>query len=274
MSDPIHSRLYEGRVFHRRLRPRVHELSYRVFYMLLDLDEVPALARRSRLFGHNRFGIFSFHDRDHGDGTGTPVREWVEAQLSRAGIETDGGRIDLLCFPRILGYVFNPLSVYFCHRKDGALAAVLYEVNNTFGDRHSYLIPVADGEAERLAQDCSKAFYVSPFLPVAGRYHFKLRRPGERFALTIRESDAGGALLTASFSGEARVFSEAALLAAFLRHPLMTLKVMAGIHIEAAKLWRKGLRLVARPSAPASPVTIASQYVPNRDGGRASGPAL
>lgn len=260
MNRETRSRLYEGRVYHKRLRPRAHELSYRVFYMLIDLDELPEFERRSRLFGYNRFAAVSFHDRDHGDGSGRPIRQWVEAQLTRAGIEA-GGRIAVLSFPRIFGYAFNPLSVYFCHRMDGSLAAVLYEVNNTFGDRHSYLIQVADGEAETVSQECDKAFYVSPFMEVAGRYHFKLVRPGARFAMTIRESDGDGALLTASFAGEAAPFSDGALLRALLRHPLMTLKVIAGIHVEAFKLWRKGLRLAERPAAPASPVTI----VPFRD---------
>lgn len=260
MTDKMQSRLYEGRVFHKRLRPRAHELSYRVFYVLLDIDELPALARRSRLFAHNRFSLFSFHDRDHGDGSGSPIRQWVEAQLMRAGVET-GGRILVLTFPRILGYAFNPLTLYFCHRKDGSLAAMLYEVNNTFGDRHSYLIPVADGAAPTLTQECDKAFYVSPFIGVRGRYHFKLVRPGERLTMTIRESDGEGALLTASFAGEAAPFNDRALLGAFFRHPLMTLKVIAGIHLEAFRLWRKGLKLAERPAAPSSPVTI----VPFRD---------
>lgn len=266
MTEETGSRLYEGRVFHKRLRPRMHELSYRVFYTLIDLDELPALARRSRLFAHNRFSLLSFHDRDHGDGSGKPLRQWVEVQLMRAGIET-GGRILVLSFPRILGYAFNPLTLYFCHGKDGSLAAMLYEVNNTFGDRHSYLIPVADGEAATLTQECEKAFYVSPFMEVAGRYHFKLVRPGERLAMTIRESDGEGALLTASFAGEAAPFSDMALLRAWARHPLMTLKVIAGIHVEAFRLWRKGLQLARRPAAPASPVTI----VPFRDN---SGPIV
>lgn len=269
MSEAAQSRLYEGRVFHKRLRPRAHELSYRVFYTLIDLDELPELARRSRLFAHNRFSLLSFHDRDHGDGSGRPIRQWVEAQLMRAGIET-GGRILVLSFPRILGYAFNPLTLYFCHGRDGKLAAMLYEVNNTFGDRHSYLIPVEDGEAAMLSQECDKAFYVSPFIEVAGRYHFKLVRPGKRLVMTIRESDGEGALLTASFSGEAAPFSDRALLRAWLRHPLMTLKVIAGIHVEAFKLWRKGLKLAERPAAPASPVTI----VPFRDGSGAAAPRV
>lgn len=274
MSIGAQSKLYEGEVFHRRLRPHVHELSYRVFYMLLDLDEIGSLARRSWLFGHNRFSLFSFHDGDHGDGRGGSLRSWVEAQLLRAGIDIAGGRISVLCFPRVLGYVFNPISVYLCHRPDGTLAAVLYEVNNTFGDRHSYLIPVEEGAADALTQDCDKAFYVSPFLPVAGRYHFKLLRPGARFALTIRESDQDGALLTASFAYRAKPFRDRELLAAFFRHPLMTLKVVAGIHVEAARLWRKGLRLAARPAAPASPVTIVQPAVSFRDkSGGAAPPA-
>lgn len=270
MTEMPQSRLYPGRVFHRRLRPRVHELSYRVFYMLLDLDELPALHRRSLLFSYNGFSLFGFHDSDHGDGSGRPLRGWIEAQLARAGIDTGGGRILALTFPRVLGYVFNPLTVYFCQRADGTLAAMLYEVNNTFGDRHSYLIPVADGGAEAVTQECEKAFYVSPFIPVAGRYRFKLLRPGARMALTIRESDEAGALLTASFAGEARAFSDGQLALAFLRHPLMTLKVVGGIHIEAFRLWLKGMRPAARPAAPASPVTI----VPFRDEAAFSGPRV
>jgi len=262
------SRLYSGTVFHRRLRPRVHKLSYRVFYMLLDLDELPSLARRLRLFAHNRFSLFSFHDKDHGDGSGRPLRGWIETQLSRAGIDLGGGRIAVLCLPRVLGHVFNPLTVYFCHRADGGLVAMLYEVNNTFGERHSYLIPVETPGAGVVSQGCDKAFYVSPFLPVSGRYHFKVLRPGARLALTIRESDEGGAMLTASFAGTARLFTDRQLAITFLQHPLLTLKVVGGIHWEALRLWLKGIKLADRPAAPSSPVTI----VPFRDNGPAAMP--
>lgn len=255
------SRLYFGKVFHRRLRPRRHELSYRVFYMLIDIDELDALDRGSRLFAHNRFGLFSFHDRDYGPRDGRPLRPWIEAQLARAGLAR-GGRILALCLPRVLGYVFNPLTVYFCHDAGGRLAAMFYEVSNTFGDRHSYLIPVADANETVLRQSCDKAFFVSPFIEVAGSYDFTVLLPERRIGLTIRESDREGALLTASFAGEAQPFTDAILLNAFLTHPLLTLKIMAGIHWEALKLWLKGVPLVARPMAPAGAVTICAPARP------------
>ncbi len=255
MSEGVHSRLYTGAVFHRRLRPRVHALSYRVFYMLLDLDEVPALARASRFFAHNRFSLFSSSRQRSRRRIGAAAPGLGRgAACARPSIETGGGRIEALCFPRVLGHVFNPLTVYFCHRADGALAAMLYEVNNTFGERHSYLVPVEAPHAGTVSQTCDKAFYVSPFLPVAGRYHFKVLRPGARLTLTIRESDGEGALLTASFAGTARAFTDGQLALAFLRHPLLTLKVVVGIHWEALRLWLKGIRPAARPAAPSSPV--------------------
>ena len=144
MSAPSASALYFGTVVHARFRPKRHDLRYRVFAMLLDLDELEALGRTSRLFSHNRFNLFSFLDRDHGPGDGQPLRQWITGVLVDAGIDIGRGAIRVLCYPRILGYVFNPLSIYFCHRPDGSLAAVLYEVNNTFGQRHSYLLPVSE----------------------------------------------------------------------------------------------------------------------------------
>ena len=138
----LRSTLYAGIVTHRRVRPRPHRLRYRVFWMLLDLDEIGQLPRRLRLFSHNRFNALSFFDTDHGDGSGRPLRDQVEGHLRAAGLATDGGAIRLFCMPRVFGYGFNPLSVYFCYQRDGSLAALLYEVHNTFRERHSYLIPV------------------------------------------------------------------------------------------------------------------------------------
>lgn len=251
------SRLYAGSVFHRRLRPRRHELRYGVFYMLLDLDEIEQLDSEIAGFAHNRFAPVSFHDCDHGAGDGRPLRAWIESQLQRAGLTLGRGRVELLTMPRIFGYAFNPLSIWFCRDEDDRLMAVLYEVNNTFGDRHSYLIPVA-GDRSRIEQHCDKAFYVSPFIEVRGEYYFRLLQPGRRFCLAIRECDEEGPLLTASFSGRAEPLSSIRLAGMLLRYPLLTLKVVIGIHWEALRLHAKGLRLKARPAAPASPVTVIS----------------
>lgn len=253
------SALYLGAVVHARVRPVRHRLRYRMLNMLLDLDEVPELGRRLRLFGHNRRALFSFHDADHGDGSGAPLRGQVEALLRQAGMDPAGGRIRVLCMPRVLGMVFNPLTVYFCHRADGALQAMLYEVNNTFGQRHSYLIPVTGEVRGALRQRCDKCFYVSPFMDMGLTYAFRVTLPGETLSLGIDAQDAEGPLLFAAFSGRRRELSDGRLLAAFLGHPLLAGRVLGGIHWEALKLWWKGMRLHARPAPPAEPVTISSQ---------------
>ncbi len=257
MTD-FRSSLYCGTVVHRRLKPRRHRLAYRVFYLLADLDELPMLARSLRLFSYNRRNLFSFHDRDHGTGDGFPLRSHVERHLVAAGITPDGGAIRLLSLPRILGYMFNPLSVYFCHRRDDTLCALLYEVNNTFGERHSYLIPVDEADGATIRQRCAKRFYVSPFIEMAMTYHFRIVPPGPSIGIAIREEDAAGALLQASFAGRRVALSDAALASAFLRYPLLSLKVIGGIHWEALRLWLKGVPLQARPSPPLHPVTIVS----------------
>ena len=151
------SSLYEGRVMHRRLRPFSHRFDYRVFSLYLDLEELGSLDRKLPFFGHNRFQLFSFHNKDHGGRDGQPLKPWIEGELTKAGIDLDGGKVMLHCFPRILGYVFNPLSTWFCYHSDGRLLAVLYEVRNTFGDKHGYLIPVKDHEAGKpIVQSCDK----------------------------------------------------------------------------------------------------------------------
>jgi DUF1365 family protein len=250
----LSSALYTGFVRHQRLRPRTHSLRYRVFNLLLDLDTLPETARRLRLFAHNRRGLFSFHDADHGEGEPS-LRPWVDRQLARAGIDLEGGPIRLLCMPRILGHAFNPISVFFCHRRDGALAAILYQVNNTFGQRHSYLLPVAD-PTPPIRQDCAKGFYVSPFMPMDMRYRFTVVPPGGTVAIGVDGLDAEGPLILTSFQGRRVELTDRALLGAFLRMPLLGLKVVVGIHWEALKLWRKGLRLQPRPPAPAELVSL------------------
>jgi hypothetical protein len=259
----MNSALYVGSVMHRRLKPRAHRLRYRMFWMLLDLDELAALSQRLRLFSVERFNLFGFRNADHGDGSDTPLRAQVEKHLAAAGLNLEGGAIRLLCMPRILGYVFNPISVYYCYDRAGDLAALLYEVHNTFGQRHSYLIAVDRAQAGTLSQRCVKALYVSPFIGMDIAYDFRVRPPSERITLAIQGSDAEGPVIVASLAGERRELTDAALARVFATHPLMTLKVTAGIHWDALKLWLKGVQLRPRPPAPA-PVTIV------RDGGLAA----
>jgi hypothetical protein len=249
------SALYAGAVTHRRLRPKPHRLRYRVFSLLLDLDEIPALAAKLRLFSYRRFNLFSFDERDHADGSGMPLRLWVERHLAQAGIDLEGGAIHLLAMPRVLGYGFNPLSVYFCHHRDGRLVALLHEVHNTFGERHTYLIPV-DEPAGAIRQDCAKTFHVSPFMAMDMRYEFRIRAPGEALNIVIRGLDAEGPLIVAALAAERQALTDANLMRAFLRTPLLTLKVVGGIHWEALRLWWKGMTFHGKPEPPAEAVSI------------------
>lgn len=250
------SALYVGTVMHRRIRPKAHRLRYRVFWMLLDLDAIDGLGRQLRLFSRNRFNVVSFHDSDHGDGSGEPLRAQAERHLLAAGIAPDGGAIRLLCMPRIFGYGFNPLSIYFCHRRDDALVAILYQVHNTFGERHSYLIRVDAPASDRIQQRCDKTFYVSPFLDMEMSYAFRVTPPHERVAVSIRGSDKDGPLIVATLAGERRPLTDRTLLRIMATHPLLTFKVIGAIHFHALLLWWKGVGLRTRPRAPEAAVTI------------------
>ena len=243
----MRSAIYRGSVMHARLAPVQHRFRYRVFTLLIDLDELPALARSLRWLSHNRFNLMSVHDRDHGvpPAAGAPpgegLRAWAERTLCAAGMTPPGGRIELLCFPRLFGYVFNPLSLWLCRDREGALKAVIYEVHNTFGGRHAYALPIRAGQDEgALTQRCGKEFYVSPFIPMEAQYSFRLRPPGEAFSLLIRQRDAAGEILRAAISGRRRPLTDRELLKAFAAHPLMTVKVVAAIHWHALRLWWKG----------------------------------
>ena len=265
------SALYVGTVMHQRLRPVRHRLRYRVFSLLVDLEELPALASRLRLFSLNRFNLFSLHESDYGDGArggadGRALRGGVEHRLREAGLPT-GGAIRLLTMPRILGYAFNPLSVYLCDDAQGALQALIYEVNNTFGERHTYLIEVdaAARQGERIVQGCAKEMRVSPFLPLELRYAFRIEPPRpDRPALSIGVAahDGAGVLVNARFDAERRPIDDAALVRVFFSHPLLTLKVIAAIHWEALRLLLKGVRLQPQPAAPAGPSTIVKTSDP------------
>jgi DUF1365 family protein len=243
----LRSAIYVGEVVHERFRPRNHLLRYRVFSLLFDLDELAQLPSKTRLFGYNRWSPISFFDRDHGARDGAPLRAWAEARMREAGVEPDGGPIELLCYPRVFGYVFNPLSVYFCRRNDGALGAILYEVHNRHGEQHTYAVPVTGG-AGVIRQSAEKAFYVSPFIGPDATYNFRIVPPSDTCSVVIRQEAGGQPLMVASFRGTRVAFDRASLLRHLCLFPLMTFKVTAAIHWEAAKLWWKGFEVF--PHAP------------------------
>nr|WP_221247711.1 DUF1365 family protein [Brevundimonas basaltis] len=252
--------MYAGGVVHQRLRPRRHRLQRRVFWLLLDLSEIDALHQRLRLFSHNRRNLFSFFDRDHGDGSERPLRAQVEARLAAIGVDLGGGAIRLLTMPRVFGFVFNPISVYYCHAADGRLAALSYEVSSTFGERRWYDLAVPAGGPDGLfRQSCAKSLYVSPFLDMDMLYRFRGRAPGKTVGLTVGCADAHGPVLTASLWGERRPLADGALARAAVTFPLLTWKVVAAIHWEALRLWLKGV-----------PVTLARRPPPMAARGTAS----
>jgi DUF1365 family protein len=245
--------LYVGDVMHARLKPMGHRFSYRVMSLLIDLDRLGEADAQTPLFGVNRAALYGFHERDHGPRDGSSLRAYAQTCAAPHDIDLTGGRVLLLCYPRLLGYTFNPLSTFFCYRADGALAMIIYEVRNTFGAIHAYALPVRPGEQScaGIRQQQAKLFYVSPFLEMAMRYHFRVSPPGEAVKLRILETDAEGPVLAATFNGRRRALTSAALLRAFVGLPLVTFKIMAAIHWEALRLWIKGARLVPRPADPA-----------------------
>lgn len=253
--DGVTSCLYFGRVMHKRLRPFGHRFSYRTFSLFLDLDDLPGLDRNLRVFSHNKANLFSFYDKDHGPRDGSPLRPWIDARLAAEGIDLEGGAVRMLCFPRVFGYVFNPLTLWFCHHRDGRLKAVLYEVRNTFGEKHCYLLPVSETwqEDQPLLQACDKAFYVSPFIGMTSRYNFRIKLPDEHLSVLIRQAVPEGELLVATQTGRRSPLTSAQLLSTVLRYPLLTFKVIAAIHWQALRLWVKGAPFQKRAGKKAGP---------------------
>jgi hypothetical protein len=254
MSDA--ARIYFTRVMHQRLVPVQYRFRYRVFSLLLDLDRLDEAARSARLFSVNGPNLLSFRERDHGPRDGSPLRPWLDELLRGQGIDLEGGRVLLLCFPRVLGYVFNPLSVWYCHHRDGTLRAILAEVSNTFGEHHFYLL----GDGGRplpwpVEASLDKAFHVSPLIGMEARYGFRIARPGERLSVLIREYQDGRLMLVASQQGRGYRLRDRHLASALLRIPFMTLKVMAAIHWQALKIWLKGAPFFPKPQPPLEKVT-------------------
>lgn len=245
--------LYPARVAHRRLVAPFYRFVYRVFYVLLDVDRVDEAARGLRLFSYNRFNLLAFHDQDHGHGKRSELRRWAEETLRAQGVQLAGGRIRLLCMPRLFGFAFNPISLWYCEHADGSLRAVIAEVRNTFGEKHSYVLASGGAPlAYEAPQEKEKCFHVSPFFDLVGRYRFLLSEPGERLRVVIHETREGVPILDASVAGERRDLTDRAIAWQVLQMPFMTLKVVAGIHWEALKIWLRGARFHTKPEPPAT----------------------
>ena len=233
----MNSCIYNGEVTHTRFKPVRHFLKYKTFSLLIDLDEINLLDKSIGIFSHNKFNIFSFYDKDHGDRDGGNLKDWVISNLKKFQINENITNIKILCYPRILGYVFNPLSIFYCYEKD-KLIAIFYEVKNTFNEQHTYIFKIKNNE--EIIQKCRKKFYVSPFMDMETFYNFKLLNPKDKLSVFIKQTDADGTILTATQTGDKKEFSFKQLAINFIKYPLMTIKIISSIHYEALLLWKKG----------------------------------
>jgi hypothetical protein len=241
----FNSCIYSGFITHRRFKPKRHFFSYKTFSLLIDLNEIENLGKKINFFSHNRFNILSFYDADHGPRDGSPLIPWVKKTLAEAKINIRSGTIKLLCYPRFFGYAFNPLSIFYCYDENLKLKAILYEVKNTYNEQHTYVFSALPS-SNLILHKCDKKFYVSPFMEMKTFYNFRLLNPEKILNVFIKQSDEEGTLLTACQVGKKIEMSSKNLLFQFLKHPLMSFKVIMAIHFEALRLWIKGVKLVKR----------------------------
>ena len=251
------SKIYTGKVIHKRFKPKEHYFKYNVFSLLIDLNELEEINKYIKFFSYNKFNIISFYDKDHGDRDGSSIKLWVKKNLRNIGIMTEDISIKLLCYPRIFGYVFNPLSTYFIYNKHSELISIFYEVKNTFGEQHTYIFKAQDEKI--IHNKCKKRFYVSPFIDMDCEYHFKTLNPREQLSVVINQNDKDGKLLFASQDGISKDFNNKNLILSYLTHPLMTFKIIGAIHYEAFKLWAKRIKLIAKKIKLKNNITIESK---------------
>jgi len=237
--------IYTGLVTHERFKPEKHFFSYKTFSLLIDLSEIKDIEKKIKFFSYNKFNILSFHSVDHGNRDGSSLIRWVKNTLKKSKIKFDVGKIKLLCYPRFFGYVFNPLSIFYCYDKNFRLRAVLYEVKNTFNEQHTYIFRCPT-YSNLITHKCNKKFYVSPFIEMKTYYNFRLLKPGKKINVLIKQNDIKGLLLIARQVGKRLDLTSKNLFFEFLKHPLMSLKVISAIHFEAFRLWFKGIKHVKK----------------------------
>ena len=235
----MNSCIYNGEVSHTRFKPVKHFLRYKTFSLLIDLDEIIELDKKNLIFSFNKFNVFSFYNKDHGDRNGEPLKNWVLNNLKKFNSHLKINKVKLLCYPRVFGYVFNPLSIFYCYENND-LKAIFYEVKNTFNEQHTYIFEAKN--SGKVEQKCKKKFYVSPFMDMDTYYNFKLSDPKEKLFVSIKQTDQESDILIAIQTGNRKEFNFKQLLINFLKYPLMTIKIISAIHFEALLLWQKGAK--------------------------------
>ena len=238
------SAIYNGTVIHKRFKPRLHFFKYKVFSLLIDLSELNILDKKISFFSYNKFNLISFFDKDHGERDGTSLVEWVKKNLNENKIDHENINIKLLCYPRILGYVFNPLSVFYVYNKKEELISILYEVKNTFGEQHTYIFKVENDNL--LQHNCEKKFHVSPFIEMNCNYFFRILKPAQKISVIIDQYQLNEKILYASQDGTRADLTSSELIKSYLKHPFMTFKIISAIHYEAFKLWTKGIKFIKK----------------------------
>ena len=241
----INSAIYNGQVIHKRFKPKVHYFKYKVFSLLLDLSELEILDKTVNFFSFNKFNLISFHEKDHGERDGSSLKLWVQKNLEKNNIQNTDIKIKILCYPRIFGFVFNPLSVFYVYNLKDQLISILYEVKNTFGEQHTYIFRVKE-DNNLIQNNCSKKFHVSPFIEMKCNYFFRILKPGNKISVVIDQYDSEGKILFASQEGVRTDLNSKYLLKSYIKHPIMTFKIILAIHYEAFKLWAKGIKFIKK----------------------------
>jgi len=241
----FNSCIYSGHVTHERFKPKRHFFSYKTFSLLIDLNEVEDIEKKIKFFSYNKFNVLSFYNIDHGNRDGSSLIKWVKIKLKKSKININISKIKLLCYPRFFGYVFNPLSIFYCYDKNSKLKIVLYEVKNTFNEQHTYIFRCLTS-SNLILHKCNKKFYVSPFIEMKTFYNFRLLKPGKKINILIKQNDEKGLLLIARQVGKRLDLTGKNLFFEFIKHPLMSAKVILAIHFEAFRLWFKGIKHVKK----------------------------
>ena len=247
--------IYNGHVVHKRFKPKKHFFKYKVFSLLIDLSEIHQLEKELSFFSYNKFNILSFYDVDHGLRDGSSLVEWVKKNLIKNNISTEKISIKILCYPRIWGYVFNPLSIFFIYDKDFNLISILYEVKNTFDEQHTYVFKLKKSD-KLIEHNCKKKFHVSPFIEMDCTYFFKITKPGKKILVYIDQYDNEDKLLVASQEGTKVSLNNKNLIKNYFLHPLMSFKIILAIHFEAFRLWIKGVKFVKKKFKIKNNITI------------------